>query len=150
MSEPQKPQATDFDPSDWLARAEAYGYGLTLSPDYAGRLGLSYQMPLSRPPDVEDPMYELKLPDSGNSRELCAHLLSVGAVWHVPYNATQKAIIRQMKRRGLLYHAPHSNMTSIRYKDVLAAAGELGALCMGLTPPSKQQPTPRLAGRAEA
>ena len=137
MSEPQKPQAVDFDPGDWLARAEAYGYVLTLSPDYAGRLGLSYQMPLSRPPDVEDPMYELKLPDRGNSRELCAHLLSVGAVWHVPYNATQKAIIRHMKRRGLLYHAPGSGLVAIRYKDVLAAAGELGALIMGMERPSK-------------
>ncbi len=108
MSEPNKPRVTDFDPGDWLVRAEAYGYVLTLAPDYAGRLGLSYQMPLSRPPDVEDPMYELKLPDRGNSRKLCAHLLSVGAVWHVPYNATQKAIIRHMKRRGLLYRPPGS------------------------------------------
>ena len=137
MTESQKPQATDFDPSDWLVRAEAYGYVLTLSPDYAGRLGLSYQMPLSRPPDVEDPMYELKLPDWGNSRELCAHLLELGRVWHIPYNATQKAIIRHMKRRGLLYHPPHGGITGLRYKDVVAAAGELGALIMGIERPSK-------------
>ncbi len=138
MSEPKKPQASDFDPSDWLVRAEAYGYVLTLAPDYAGRLGLSIGQPLSRPPDVEDPMYELKLPNRGNSRELCAHLLELGRVWHVPYNATQKSILRHMKRRGLLYH-PHSGYASIRYKDVLAAAGEVGALIMGIERPSKSQ-----------
>ena len=66
MTEPKKPQAVDFDPGDWLARAEAYGYDIVLSPDYAGKLCLSIGQPLSRPPDVEDPMYELKLPDSGN------------------------------------------------------------------------------------
>ncbi len=56
MSEPKKPLDAGFDPGDWLVRAEAYGYVLTLAPDYAGRLGLSYQMPLSRPPDAGEPV----------------------------------------------------------------------------------------------
>ena len=60
MTTPEKQGQPVFDPADWLARAEAYGYKLTLHPDFAGRLGLSIQMPLNgRPQDVEDPLYEL-------------------------------------------------------------------------------------------
>ena len=131
----------DFDAAEWLKRAEAYGYEITLSPDVAGRLGISRREPVGgRPEGDPDPVYELTAVP-GRHAALHEHLLALGRIWHVPWSPTQKAIIRQMKRRGLLY-PKRNEITGLRTKDVLEVAGELGMIIMGIEPPP-------LRGRAE-
>jgi hypothetical protein len=139
MTEPKKPQTVDFDPGDWLARMDAYGYVVNLSPDVSGRLGLSTQYPRDRPHDVEDPDLELNQAPE-NYWKLRAYLLANGRVSHLPFNATQKAIIRQMKRRGLL-HRPRDREAVLNYGAVRVAAGERGVLYMrmGFAVPVIQQ-----------
>ena len=121
----------DFDAAEWLARAEVYGYVIELAPDAAGRLGISRREPVGGRPKGPDPARELTAAP-GRDAALWEHLLAIGRVWHVPWNATQKAIIRQMKRRGLLYR-PADRIAALRTKDVIAVAGDRGAALMGLT-----------------
>ena len=120
-----------FDAADWLERAEAYGYDITLSPDVAGRLCLHTREPVGGRPEGPDPRYELTAAP-GREAALWGHLLALGRVWHVSWNATQKAIIRQMKRRGLLYR-PEDRIAALRTKDVIAVAGDRGGALMGIT-----------------
>ena len=127
-------QATDFDPAGWLARAEAYGYRLDLMPDYAGSLRLSVGQPHGRPPDVPDPIYEFN-DVRKNYRQLHDHLLKLGRVHRIPFGPVQKAILRHMKRRGLLYRASN-RLAGLRERDVLEAAGERGLIYMGMVPRS--------------
>ena len=129
MTEPKKPQATDFDPGDWLERAIDYGYGVTLFPAPAGNLGLSMAQPLGRRPEGPDPAYEINA-EPGNYPALLSHLLAVGRVRHVPYTPAQKAILRQMKRRGRLHRRGPNRSRGLVCADVVAVAGERGLQLM--------------------
>ena len=68
-----------FDAADWLERAEAYGYDITLSPDVAGRLCLHTREPVGGRPEGPDPRYELtaapgaKLPFGGTCWRLVVY-----------------------------------------------------------------------------
>ena len=125
---------SEFDPAAWLERAEAYGYTATLCPDFAGKLGISISMPEVPRPSDPHPLYELNAAP-GHYAALHVHLLSLDRVFRPTYHPLRKAIIRQMKRRGLLHRAPNG-ITGIREKDVLEAAGEMGMIIMGMEPPS--------------
>ena len=136
-------QATDFDPAKWLERAEAYGYRLDLMPDYAGRLRLSIGEPHGREPGVPDPIHEFN-DVRKNYRQLHDHLLKLGRVHRIPFGPVQKAILRHMKRCGMLYRVSNG-IAALRERDVLAAAGERGLIYMGMVPRSQRD-----EGRAES
>ena len=74
----------DFDAAEWLKRAEAYSYEITLSPDVAGRLGISRREPVGGRPKGPDPARELTAAP-GRWGALHEHLLALGRIWHVPW-----------------------------------------------------------------
>ena len=129
-------QATDFDPAEWLERAEAYGYRINLVADHAGKLGLSIGQPREHPPNVRDPIYGLNELDD-NYWVLHRHLLQIGRVSRIPRDPIEKSILRHMKRLGLLPRRS-KEMATLKTCDVLKAAGERGLIymCTGMVPPS--------------
>ena len=137
-------QATDFDPAEWLERAEAYGYRVYLVADHAGKLGLSIGQPRGRPPNVRDPIYGLNEVDD-NYWKLHRHLLRIGRVSRIPFDPIEKSILRRMKRLGLLPRRS-KEMAALKTCDVLEASGERGLIYMrtGMMPPSLHD-----EGRAE-